>query len=413
MQPMVSIVIPVYNGTNYLKEAIDSALAQSYPNCEVIVVNDGSDDGGGTEAICLSYGNKIRYFKKENGGVATAVNYGISQMRGEYFSWLSHDDVYYPEKIEVQMNALKQSGDMTAIVHGNFDYLDMNVGGPPIHHNWLLTHSYERLTNSNFSPVFLAVHGCSILVHKSHFERVGLYDTELKATQDSVWLFHAMRGQKSVFVSDYLLIAREHRERGQNTMTCHEPEYNQMFVDFCEMLKDDEKINLCGTVYNFYYRLYSLLSASPKANTILGYLYEKMRLASEKEEKRDYINLNQWMLPNDQVNKVCIFGAGYQGKQMLRMFRSFDVVVNHFIDNAKEKQGARIDGVPCISFKQFEDIKNESVVVVALAEPADVLKQLEESGAPNILLPKDIHDKLFYYPPEFHKVEEPHIKGEI
>ena len=90
MQPTVSIIIPVYNGSNYLQEAIDSALAQTYPNCEILVINDGSCDEGKTEAIALSYGDRIRYFKKENGGVASALNMGIRQMTGEYFSWLSH-----------------------------------------------------------------------------------------------------------------------------------------------------------------------------------------------------------------------------------------------------------------------------------------------------------------------------------
>ena len=106
MQPKVSIIIPVYNGSNYLQEAIDSALAQTYPNCEILVINDGSCDEGKTEAIALSYGDRIRYFKKENGGVATAVNYGIEHMTGDYFAWLSHDDYYLPHKIERQMRAI-------------------------------------------------------------------------------------------------------------------------------------------------------------------------------------------------------------------------------------------------------------------------------------------------------------------
>ena len=98
--PLVSIIIPVYNGSNYVKEAIDSALAQTYKNIEVIVVNDGSTDN--TEKIVKSYGDKIRYFYKENGGVASALNLAIENSKGEYISWLSHDDVYYPNKIQEQ-----------------------------------------------------------------------------------------------------------------------------------------------------------------------------------------------------------------------------------------------------------------------------------------------------------------------
>ena len=81
--PLVSIVIPVYNGAEYMREAIDSALAQTYKNIEVIVVNDGSKDN--TDEIARSYGEKIRYFKKENGGVSTALNLAIQNMQGEYF----------------------------------------------------------------------------------------------------------------------------------------------------------------------------------------------------------------------------------------------------------------------------------------------------------------------------------------
>ena len=78
MEPKVSIVIPVYNGEDYIREAINSALAQTYKNCEVIVVNDGSTDG--TETIVKSYGDKVRYFSKENGGVSSALNLGIDHM---------------------------------------------------------------------------------------------------------------------------------------------------------------------------------------------------------------------------------------------------------------------------------------------------------------------------------------------
>ena len=107
--PLVSIIIPVYNGENYLREAIDSALAQTYKNIEIIVVNDGSKDK--TDEICKSYGSRIRYFKKENGGVSTALNLGIKKMNGEYFSWLSHDDLYYDDKIKVEVDYLRELDD--------------------------------------------------------------------------------------------------------------------------------------------------------------------------------------------------------------------------------------------------------------------------------------------------------------
>ena len=122
--PKVTIVIPVYNGSNYMREAIDSALAQTYENIEILVVNDGSKDGGKTRDIALAYGDKIRYFEKENGGVATALNLAIQEMQGEYFSWLSHDDVYYPDKIQAEIEYLQKIGREDVIVYSDQDYID-------------------------------------------------------------------------------------------------------------------------------------------------------------------------------------------------------------------------------------------------------------------------------------------------
>src|SRR5262245_28831390 len=125
--PKVSIVIPVYNGADYLAHAIDSALAQTYPAIEVVVVNDGSSDGGATEAVARVYGDRIRYFAKPNGHVASALNFGIREMRGAFFSWLSHDDLYFPEKVEAQM-ALLEGADERTIVYSDFEVLEVRSG---------------------------------------------------------------------------------------------------------------------------------------------------------------------------------------------------------------------------------------------------------------------------------------------
>lgn len=122
--PLVSIIIPVFNGSNFLREAIDSALNQTYPNIEVIVVNDGSNDNRLTEEIAISYKNQIQYYYKENGGVGSALNLGIEKMKGDYFSWLSHDDLYTPQKIDSQISILKNYEDKTLIVTGGYKIID-------------------------------------------------------------------------------------------------------------------------------------------------------------------------------------------------------------------------------------------------------------------------------------------------
>lgn len=104
-KPRISVVIPVYNGENYLKEAIDSALNQTYENVEVLVVDDGSVDG--TREIMNAYGDRIIGLHKKNGGVATALNMGIAHMSGEYFAWLSHDDLMKPDACEIYVRHLQ------------------------------------------------------------------------------------------------------------------------------------------------------------------------------------------------------------------------------------------------------------------------------------------------------------------
>lgn len=227
--PLVSIVIPVYNGANYMREAIDSALAQTYDNCEVLVINDGSNDNGETDRIARSYGDKIRYFAKANGGVATALNLGIKEMRGEYFSWLSHDDVYLPEKVEVQVNALACCADKVTLVYSNHRYIDEHgnvIGEAQLHDardsGGLFCFLYEESS----------VHGCSLLIPKQAFETVGLFSESLPTTQDyDLWLRFA-RSYPYVYENQVLVCSRTHAGQGSLTIGNHFQEIRELFKSY-------------------------------------------------------------------------------------------------------------------------------------------------------------------------------------
>lgn len=100
--PKVSVVIPVFNGELFLREAIESVLRQSIKDFEIIVVDDGSSDG--TKAIVESFGDKVRYYYQANAGADRAYNHGISLATGEYVAFLDHDDRWYPDKLETQIS---------------------------------------------------------------------------------------------------------------------------------------------------------------------------------------------------------------------------------------------------------------------------------------------------------------------
>ena len=221
--PLVSIVIPVYNGSNYMKEAIDSALAQTYKNIEIVVVNDGSRDEGKSDAIARSYGDKIKYFPKANGGSSSALNKGIAEMKGEWFSWLSHDDLYYPQKIEKQieyLNSLALSDEDNLYKNVLFTACDyINGEGKVIKksksENEKALSSYIASVKGNeyfiCEPTKYNFYGCGCLVNKKVFEEIGGFDEGLRLINDlDMWNRIYMAGYKVHYLSDALTIGRIH-----------------------------------------------------------------------------------------------------------------------------------------------------------------------------------------------------------
>jgi len=215
-QPKVSIVIPVYNGADFLREAIESALAQTYTNLEILVVNDGSTDGGNTERVALEYQARIRYFAKPNGGTATALNLGLQEMSGEWFSWLSHDDVYYPQKIQSQIEFLKDRGYPDCVVSCGHDLInersEVFSRRPPS----------ETFGNPVLRIMAADVHGCALLVSRRCFDVVGFFNPELRSTQDNdMWLRIALAGYPFYALRSNLVGSRQHPGQGSRTMASH------------------------------------------------------------------------------------------------------------------------------------------------------------------------------------------------
>jgi glycosyltransferase involved in cell wall biosynthesis len=213
-KPKVSIVIPVYNGANFMVQAIESALLQTYSNIEILVINDGSKDNGETERIARSYEDKIKYYHKENGGVASALNCGIKNMTGEYFSWLSHDDMYAPEKIQEQIAALSEY-DPTAIAYS--DYIAISNVGEVVKQYKLSEKSRISMRCFLALDVDTGLHGCSLLIPRLLFEKYGFFDETLKCTQDYDLWFRFAREAQFVHVNNMLVFSRQHAEQDSKT----------------------------------------------------------------------------------------------------------------------------------------------------------------------------------------------------
>ena len=363
---MISIVIPVYNGSNYMRDAIDSALAQTYENCEVIVVNDGSTDN--TEEIALSYGDSIRYFRKENGGVASALNLAIREMKGDYFSWLSHDDIYYPNKVEKQMGALVESGNLQAPVYSSFDILwmeeNIRTQLPPEYR-----FGKEERQKGLFSVLFGLVNGCTTLIHKSHFERVGMFNESLLTSQDYDMWFRIFRGQKIVYIDDVLITSRAHAEQGSRTIERFQKNCEEIQIDMICRLTQEEIFDLFGSKYQMYYHMMKWADENKLEGCIQEWLPQFMR-EEQPEENGELDEIKS-------AKEVILYCAGKNGRRLRKELQLYGIEAKAFSDGNETLWNTYIDGLKCLV---PTEISIDALIIVTKDYPEDVIKALEALG---------------------------------
>ena len=217
--PLVSIIIPVYNGANYVQNAIECALNQTYTNIEVLVINDGSNDNGETETAVKKYENRVRYIKKENGGVSSALNLAIREMRGEWFSWLSHDDAYYPDKVKKQVEAVNMLMETEKlpkekiVIYGANERIDK-------HGDVILKKKFNVKNQENNIDLILSnikhyiICGCAVLVSKEALLRVGGFNEQIRTVSDAECFYKLLfDGCRFYFLYDVLVQSRQHKSQ--------------------------------------------------------------------------------------------------------------------------------------------------------------------------------------------------------
>lgn len=232
ISPSVSVVIPVYNGTNYLREAIDSVLNQTYNNYEIIVVDDGSTDE--TWAIIQSYGAKVRGIRQENRGVAGALNNGIRSSTSDYVAWLSHDDLFLPFKLQRQIEFLLQNDQFAACYT---DYYRIDQSGSllgAIESPW---YPREQAMWLLFGQGY--INGSTMLIDRNCFKKVGWFSEKLRYTQDVEMWMRILRHFSIGRVPEKLGKLRTHPAQGNINVENHNAEKQAMFKKiFCDFITD-------------------------------------------------------------------------------------------------------------------------------------------------------------------------------
>lgn len=285
--PMVSVIIPVYNGAKYMKQAIDSALAQTYSNIEVVVVNDGSTDE--TNTIAKSYGKRIKYISKENGGVSTALNAGIREMDGSYFSWLSHDDKYDLRKIESQINVLRNLENKKTVIYGG--YITINEKSDILEEFHLdQKYTIEDLSRPLFPFFSGLLSGCTLLLPRSVFTEVGLFDEKLKTTQDYELWYRALKLFPIAYDKNCYTYYRLHKSQTGNM----DPTFGKQCADFwlgcLQNVNEKEMEDSFGSAFSFWSSMVYVFSAKEYTERVLPYVFDRLKeLISLSEMGRETV----------------------------------------------------------------------------------------------------------------------------
>jgi glycosyltransferase involved in cell wall biosynthesis len=194
--PLVSVIIPVYNGERYLVEAVESVQQQGYQPLEIIIVDDGSTDS--TASIATSFQGDVRYVHQPNGGPAAARNRGLKLARGDVIAFLDADDLWAPNKLSVQVDCLLKHPHIGYTLARRRDFLEPGTDRP----SWLRKELLLK-DHVGFLPTLVA--------RRRVFEQVGVFDPRYRIGEDVDWFARAKdAGIPMMVVPEILLYRRVH-----------------------------------------------------------------------------------------------------------------------------------------------------------------------------------------------------------
>jgi glycosyltransferase involved in cell wall biosynthesis len=242
MKSKVSIIMPVLNGERYIIEAIESILAQTYKNYELVAVDDGSTDR--TRELLHEYRDKLelRYVHHPMcKGIAVSVNDGIRASTGEYITFLDHDDVWFPHLLETQVGHLESHPEV-GMVHADFQTIDAE--GNAIEESVARCRGRRRPSGEVFRQLFMDsfIAASSVLIRKECFERLGGFDESLHWGDYHMWLRIA-RHYKIDYVPEVLTKYRQHTSQSTRSYQGERPDEESVaMIAIQKLLKEYPEI---------------------------------------------------------------------------------------------------------------------------------------------------------------------------
>lgn len=284
-QPRVSVIIPMYNASKYIAEALDSVIAQTYTNTEIIAINDGSTDG--TDAVIKPYLglNGFKYIEQENKGVSAARNQGLRAAEGELIAFLDSDDQWLPDKLEKQVAFLHTNSEV-GLVHRNIHFMDES--GQPLSRE--ISDFDTDASGWCFKTLFEEnrIATLTVCMRRECFLKIGFFREDIRGGEDYEYWLRVSRCFSIGHIDQNLALYRMH---GANATRNWMPQ----LIDLSKALE-------------------GILDQFPEARSVLGKKAIKnrllpihMRIAHELYRQNDHhsarphlmraLALNPWNLP--------------------------------------------------------------------------------------------------------------------
>jgi glycosyltransferase involved in cell wall biosynthesis len=204
----VSVIIPTYNRASCICDAIDSVLDQTFKDYEILVIDDGSTDD--TSQILQQYNDKIKYIYQKNEGVSAARNTGILNSRGEWLAFLDSDDIWKPDKLERQIEALRDTG-ASVCFSGHEDdfgnkFIDFAKDVPLGGYQYIEPAFHLVFNTNNTHPLIQ-----SILIDKKLILSLGLFDQTLRVAEDTKLIYRIVFKTGITYINDILFVLKRNR----------------------------------------------------------------------------------------------------------------------------------------------------------------------------------------------------------
>lgn len=224
--PLVSVIVPTYNGAAYLAEALASVRAQTYPRVELIVVDDGSVDA--SPEIAASY-RPARRVRQEHQGVAVARNQGLTLATGDLLAFLDQDDWWDPLKLQRQVDYLRAQPEVAYVTTRQRFFLSPGAGTPL----WLKPELLEG-DQPGTTP-------STLLARKELFEKLGPFNPQFALTSDVDWFFRAKdAGVKTYELPEVLTHKRVHGENHSRLAETHNQELVRLARETIDRQRGEE-----------------------------------------------------------------------------------------------------------------------------------------------------------------------------